>query len=153
MRKRFKSIATAIMAVLMLINISIPAMAAEQVPMVNDTIELFQEIETTAVANEFKQSNTYLTADKRLGFMEVTGERYSIQHKLKGKLLSGTIGQWVNFRIRHVESGESRSFTAVANGDWSHVTYLAPLQPGTYEIWVINTGRNGNYDFEMKALP
>ena len=158
MCKRFKSIVSAIMAVLMLISISIPAMATEQIDEVSNMQTLLQDSETDVIAtrrlgeNEFKLSGVYLTEDRLVGGITITSGKYVIQHKLTGKLLSGTINKWVNFRIIHMTTGESRTFTAVSTGEWISNTYLNVITPGPYQIWVINTARDGNYDFEMKVI-
>ena len=155
MFKRFKSIAAAIMAVVMLMSICCtPAMATEQMPEINTTDEVVQDAEAIASnvqieKNQFVHDPIYLTAGRAGSFLfRIEGTRKTVRHRLVGNS-AATRGKTVVFRIRNTTTGATRSFTAVAdyseNGGWLSDTYNTPIPEGEYEMWIVYVGANGSY--------
>lgn len=156
MFKRFKSIAAAIMAVVMLMSICcVPAMAAEKETTQLNTY-LTQDVEITpfASSNSFELNGAYMTDTPKtlLGGINITSGRYTIKHKLTGKILSGTIGKTVIFQLRNTSTGATRSFTAVSNQGWLQDTYNTAIAAGYYELWVIYTEKSGEYGIEIEIV-
>ncbi len=161
MRKHLKSIAAAIMAVVMLMSISTSAMAAEQVPAANQTTEVV-EITTPISMNEgvLKSRENYFSTSRSftdsphmlIGGINISGQKNAIRHKLTGNLLSGTKDKAVVFELYNTTTGIKRSFTAIADGQWHGDWYYSDFTPGNYEVWVIYTAKSGKYSVEMEAI-
>lgn len=159
MRKQFKSIAAAILAVLMLMSISMTAMAAEQVPAVGVqsaiTTSNGRSVATPASALDdiYNNSRVSLSSGTILtNLLHVTEPSRHIQHKLVGN--SGTTnGQTVVFRLKNNATGETRSFTAVADGSWHLDTYNTAFPAGYYTLSVVYVGAVGSYGMNIICLP
>lgn len=90
MSKHFKAIVSVFMAVTMLMSISISAMAAEQVHVMNESEVVLQNTEATALAGSSRsggisQSSIYLTANRFVSFsFIISGNARTVQHRLVG---------------------------------------------------------------------
>lgn len=83
MRKHLKSIAAAFMVVVMLMNISTSAMAAEQILAVGETE--VSEASTRAVLGVIGPQNMYLQAGRVISqSLYISGAARTVQHKLVG---------------------------------------------------------------------
>lgn len=150
MRKHLKSIAAAFMVVVMLMNISTSAMAAEQIPAVGETE--VSEASTRAVLGEIGPQNMYLQAGRVISqSLYIIGAARTVQHKLVGNS-TATRGQTVVIRFQNLSTGETRSFTAVSNQGWLSDTYNTSFPEGNYMVWVIYASADGNYNVNIKFL-
>lgn len=152
MRKQFKSIVAAILAVLMLMSISMTAVAAEQVPARKLSEVSLQKNTKAVVPDAGMLPSTKFTASKGQSIgksVEIAPNATTIEHRLVGNSGS-TRGQWVNFRIVNKSTGATRSFTAIADGEWRSDTYLSAISPGNYDVEVINAGAYGSYSLTLR---
>lgn len=157
MRKHFKSIAAAFMAVMMLMSLfCTPAMAAEQVMSMDNTKEqvLGMDVPMPASTNDiFSMSSVWLTANRVLTYsLYVTEPSRTVQHRLVGKSDS-TRGQTVIFSFRNNSTGATRSFTAVADGVWRADSYNTSFPAGNYTLSVTYVGTAGTYGVDVIFLP
>ena len=160
MRKQRKLIVSAIMAVVMLMTISTTAMAAEQVPVVEETEVMFQENDVSvapasvwAVDDIYNDSSVRLYAECVLTTsLHLSEASRTVQHKVVG-YSDTTRGQAVIFRFTNNSTGETRSFTAVADGTWHADSYNTSFPAGYYTLKVIYVGATGYYGVNIIYLP
>lgn len=156
MRKQLKSIAAAIMAVAMLISISVPAMAAEQVAR-SSCGEVYENVEMpTGVVdnNVYAASSVRLESGKTLAeYLYVTEPTRTVQYRVKGKSIF-TEGKSVTFNFLPRNSTSfSRSFTVTADNSWHSTTYTSSWPAGYYKLWVNSVQTEGNYEVDVIFLP
>lgn len=150
MRKHLKSIVAAIMAVVMLMSISIPAMAAEQVPAVGE-FEI-SEASARSVVGRFGPQDVYLQANRVISkSLYISGSAKTVQHKLVGNS-DTTRGKAVVFKFQNLSTGETRSFTALADSGWLSDTYNTTFPAGNYMVWVVYAGADGSYNVQINFL-
>ena len=146
MRKQFKSIAAAILAVLMLMSISMTAVAAEQVPVVSEAE--VSEASARGVVQNFGPKNLMLYANAPVfDDLYIPSSARTVQHKL----VSSSV-QSVVFRFQNLSTGETRSFTALSNNGWLSDTYNTSFPAGHYKMWVVYASASGSYDVAINFL-
>lgn len=154
MRKHFKSIAATVMMGVMLVTSCMPTMAAEQVSEVDDattldqTTEITENVESDAVARSLNGEFHYsgrLSKDKVLGIVDVTSNSRSVRWTV-GR--TGSDGL-VNLRLTNVVTGETRSFSTIANNTLGTMTWTSPLPAGSWEVKVIYVESFWLYDVDL----
>ena len=150
MRKQLKSIATAILAVAMLMSISVFAMAVEQ----DTEVKTAEVDDVTILDNIYSSSWIELKNDKRLtGGLQITEPTRTVQYKIVGKALS-TKNQPVTIKFKHnIKNGEEGTFSTVADGQWHSKTYSSAYPSGSYSLIVQSVGKNGDYALDIIFLP
>lgn len=144
MSKRFKSIVTAFLMAVMLVNSSVSAMAAENVRDVANTSNQIQNADSTdivvtrASALASFEKSTSLTEGKNIGSVYIPGRAKTVQWTVAGS------GGNVIFRMVNRSTGDTRSFTTVGNGVKGSLTYISAMDSGTWDISVIYASGNGH---------
>lgn len=147
MRKHLKSIAAAFMAVVMLMSISTTALAAEQVPAV-DEAEI-SEVYGRAAVKSFGPKNLLLYAGAPVfDSLYIPSSARTVRHKLVGDSVQSVV-----FRFQNLTTGETRSFTALSNQGWLSDTYNTSFPAGYYKMWVVYAGASGLYDVSIDFMP
>lgn len=148
MRKHLKSIAAAILAVVMLMSISAPVMAAEQVPAMGKTE--VSEASTSTPIQQIGPKDMYLKPDRVIDFnLHISKAARTIEHKLVGQS-AATRGKAVVIRFQNTVTKETRSFTALADAGWLTTTYNTSFPDGDYLVWVVFAGGEGDYNVHIK---
>lgn len=150
MRNKFKSIATFVLTAVMLFNFSVPAMAAEQNPTMNET----------TVAAETADDEINLLATSPVAEFHYTGRL--AEGKVLGtvsvsescKTLSWTVGRTgstgnVRFKLTNISTGATRKVTTTANNKLESITYISALSSGVWEISVEWNSNNWLYDLDL----
>lgn len=134
MKKFTKAIATSIMIIAILLGSYAPAMATE----------LSQNPESISTLYASKSIRDYsypysLTVGKTLTPFTLWTTANTIRYCVNGS------GGNVIFRLNNITTGDVRSFTTTANGSWGSITYVTPLDAGTWNITVVYTS-GGNHE-------
>ncbi|MCI8617337.1 MAG: hypothetical protein HFJ26_10080 [Clostridia bacterium] len=145
MTKRFKSIVVAFMTVAMLLTFYVPAMAAE--PVANEISS--QAVDTAnsarALVGEFHYTGR-LSANKYLGSVQVTSTAKTVRWTVGRTGGSGL----VNIEFTNVDTGETRTISAVANNTLDSLTWVGGgLPAGRYYVTVIYTSAYSIYDVDL----
>lgn len=159
MRKHLKSIAAAILAVVMLMSISIPAMAAEPsleegefealLQKIDENMVMETTINTEEYVDHYHKSDIYLSAGQTLTTkLEITAGRDTVAHVLRGSSIS-TLGQSVVFKFTNNATGNSRSFTAFADNKTHDDQYNVTIPEGFYTLTVVYVSKAGYYDVNV----
>ncbi len=144
MRNFFKSIAIAtIVGVLFLTNIS-TVMAAEPTQEVVST-ESDNAVESrSTLVGYFHYKNINLTQGTYVGEVTLEGKASTIHYNITGS--SGN----VTIRLDNRETGDHRSFTAVGKGEWAAITYVSPMDMGTWDIKVLLASGSGHNEITLR---
>jgi len=164
MRKHFKSIAAAFMAVMMLMSLfCTPAMAVDQNSDANDTaypisvpVDVAEKyapmvannpalLNYEALIGQFHSSATYSGSQVKVGTpIWIDGSANLLKHYITGP------SSWVIIRLVHQTSGATRSFTGVSNGGW-YQDNVSAMQSGYWNVYIINAGARGEYNVTINA--
>lgn len=144
MRKRFKSIMALLMAMVIMLSMSVSAMAASPIPEEGETKfeaqALPRIIDGSGSAN-YKGSQVMVTS------MWIIGPGVTLKH-----YITGPSGQWVNVKLVHRETGDTRHFTGIAGAGWLSDSYNVPLRSGYWDVYIIGAGAHGTYSIQISVL-
>lgn len=156
MRKQFKSIVAVALAILMLMSVSMPVMAAGHVHELKEDQVLLRgtnETRNVLTPNIYFNDKVYLKSGQILdNDLYLNRACRTVQYKVDGISL-GTSGQGIVFQFKNNETQETGSFTLVSDQAWDDTTYLTPFPAGHYTLSVVYAGKSGNYWVSIGFLP
>lgn len=140
MKKLSKLIATTTLAMVMFVSNFAPAMATEspQNLMSGESVESVDVAQSRAMIASYYYEGA-ITAGKTLNPVSINGRPKTINFCVNGS------GGNVIIRLTNRTTGDSRSFTAVANGSWGSITYVSNMDSGIYDVkvqFVSGSGHN-----------
>lgn len=130
MKKISKLILASTLALALFAGNSATSMAAENVnTIVNNEIST-PAVQPRAIVATYYYEGT-ISKGKTLSPLSInTGRPKTIKYRVNGT------GGNVILRLTNRSTGESRSFTTVANDTWGSMTYTAPMDTGVYDVTV-----------------
>lgn len=167
MRKHLKSVASAVMAVLMMVSLfCTSAMAAEQEAEANNVAHIASVSAGSTIKSEgginptsdwpwwnlvdviarFSGNPTLVNQPMLLGSVYCAR---TVQGVVAEMSCHGPSTAKVNFSFRNMSSGKTWTFSADANGT-SYVTYSSYMPAGNYEIWVNSVTYQGAYSMMLR---
>ena len=138
MKKLSKLILASTLAVALLAGNSATSMAAEQPKNIVGNEVVYNTIQPRAVFATYYYEGT-ISKGKTLSPLSInSGNPKTIRYRVNGS------GGNVIFRITHRSTGESRSFTTIADDTWRSTSYLNPLDTGIYDVTVYFVSGSGH---------
>lgn len=142
MHKYFKSIVAIMLIVVTLIIINVPAMAAKTETMQNPVIAMQSEV---CIGNG-EGTATYSGSTVKVATIWLQGSATLLKHRI-----TGPSNQWVNVRLVHQQTGETRNFTGISSGSWLSDTYYSSMRSGYWDFYIVGAGEHGKYTVQINA--
>lgn len=146
MKKLLKMIVAPVLVAIMLAFVSVGVMAAElpQVVANEGSTVISRTVQPTALVATYYYEGS-ITEGKTLDPVEIyNGYPDTIEYWVAGNDGNVTI------RITNRDTGDSRSFTAVANGTWGSITYISNMDPGVWDVKVLFATGSGHNAMRMR---
>ena len=132
MKKFLKLIVTSMLAFVMLTGTSLPIMAAElpEESMIDKTMDTSNVSRSGSLIAQYDCKRGTITQGTKLDPVYLSSQAKTIKFCADG--LNGILV----IRLKNQSTGDSRSFTAVGDGRWGEITYIAYMDAGTYDVSV-----------------